>query len=463
MVRTSRPHVVTLTLSVTILIGAAVEWGCASHASVDPQAAAERLRERTGATARVSADAVPPVPPAVTLEDGVTQQEAVALALWNSADFQVSVSELGFARADLVEAGLLSNPILSLLFPVGPKQLEAALRWPIEVLWQRPRRVAAARLAADAAAERLVQAGLDLVLSVKVAYADLALAGDRASIADESAALLLRISELTQSRLAAGDISELEGRAATVDAARAQQDTLRARHDIVIARERLRALIGFALDGPAFDIVAERPATTDCGPAASRLREAIVSRPDVRAAEIGVEAAAARLGWERTRILTLTAVLDANGQGTEGFEQGPGIDISLPIFNNNQGGRARAGAELQRAAALYAAVQQRAAAELRESSALFEQARVAKASWRDAVVTPLQQNVAGAEQSFAAGEVSYLFVLENSRRVIDARVREREIDAELQRAQARIERAMGRACGPAAEPVRRGLDETREP
>ncbi len=161
-----------------------------------------------------------------------------------------------------------------------------------------------------------------------------------------------------------------------------------------------------------------------------------MSRPDVRAAEIGVAAAAARLGWEETRILTLTAVLDSNGAGREGFEMGPGIDVGLPIFNTNQGGRARAAAELQRASAAYVAVQQRAAAELREASAQYEQARDSRVSWRDTIVTPLQQNVAASERSFAGGDASYLFVLENSRRLVEARVREREIDADLLRARA---------------------------
>ena len=445
-----------------VVVCVAVMSACASHATVDPQAAADRIRERTGATARTTAEATAGVPAGVTLDDGVTQEEAVAVALWNSADFQVSLSELGFARADLLEAGLLTNPVLSLLFPVGPKQFEMALKWPVEALWQRPRRVAAAQLAADAAAERLVQAGLDLVLTVKVAHADVALAIDRARIADESTALLTRISELTQSRLAAGDISELDGRAATVETARARQDAIRARHEVVIARDRLRALLGFALDGPAFEIAAPTAPATDCGPADARLREAIVSRPDVRAAEIGVSAAAARLGWEKSRIVTLTAVLDSNGQGSEGFELGPGIDFGLPIFNTNQGGRARAEAELQRASAAYVAVQQRAAAELREASAQYDQARESKSSWRDTIVTPLQQNVAAAERSFASGDVSYLFVLENSRRLVDARVRDREIDADLQRARARIERAMGRACGTPAEAIRSGQEQPRE-
>ncbi len=123
-----------------------------------------RTDVQTGADARVDGPAPADFPAGVRLDDGLIPDEAVALALWNNAAFQVSVSELGFARADLLEAGMLTNPILSLLLPVGPKQLEAALKWPLEVLWQRPKRVAAAQLAADAAAERLVLVGLDPIL-----------------------------------------------------------------------------------------------------------------------------------------------------------------------------------------------------------------------------------------------------------------------------------------------------------
>ena len=67
----------------------------------------------------------------------------------------------------------------------------------------------------------------------------LALAVDRERLAREAAALLARIDTLTQSRLAAGDIAELEARAAHVDAARAALDVERAR-----ARRRDRAWRG---------------------------------------------------------------------------------------------------------------------------------------------------------------------------------------------------------------------------
>ncbi len=421
--------------------------GCASHAPFDPNGPAAGLRDRTGVEARVDGVVSSSVPAGVRLDDGLTSDEAVALALWNNAAFQVSVSGLGFARADLLEAGVLTNPVLSLLLPVGPKQFESALKWPIEVLWERPRRVAAARLALDAAAQRLVQAGLDLVASVRVTYADLSLSEDRAKLLNESATVLARIDTLTQSRLASGDIAELDARTARVDASRAAQDVQRAASDVAIASERLRLLLGRPADAPALVLAPPAGPQAACGPPADLLREALVARPDVRAAEIGVEAAAARLGWERSRILALTAVLDANGQGREGFEVGPGLDLGLPVLNRNQGARARADVQLQQAAAAYAALQQQVALELREASAQFDQAQQSLSAWRDTIVRPLQANVTDAERSFRAGESSSLFVLENSRRLIDARSRERDLLADLQRAHARIERALGRSCG----------------
>ncbi|BCS31221.1 hypothetical protein TBR22_A04210 [Luteitalea sp. TBR-22] len=429
-----------------VLPALALVSGCAVKSSPALPAPADSLHQRTGVAMRTADDTAPGVPVGVDLADGLTADEAVALALWNNAAFQVSVSELGFARADLVEAGLLSNPVLSLLFPAGVKQFEATLRWPVEVLWERPRRVAMAQLALDVAGQRLVQTGLDLTASVRIAYADVSLATDRAALAREAADLLTRIDTLTQSRLKAGDISELEARAARVDATRGLQDVERADWDVVLAWNRLRLLLGVP-DSTAPLVLGAPAARATCSPTSDLLREALVARPDVRAAELAVETAGARIGWEKSRILALTAVLDANGQGIDGFEMGPGIDASLPIFNRNQGGRARAEADLQRSSAAYVAIQQQVGFELREATTQFDQAHQSAAAWQERIVAPLRDNLADAERSFAQGEMSYLFVLENSRRLTDARVRARELEADQARAHARIERAVGRSCG----------------
>lgn len=386
------------------------------------------------------------LPPGAVLSDGLSRDEAVAIALWNNAAFQVIVSQLGFARADVVDAGLIGNPTLSLLFPLGPKQLEATLRWPAEFFWERPRRLKAARLSLEVAGQNLVQSGLDLTMNVRLAYADLALVLDRQALLTDAAATLNRIDALTQTRLRLGDVSELEARSIHVDALRVAQDAERAAHDVIVARERLRLLVGMPPSDAGLNQVEAATPPPTCGPVDELVTRARAARPDLRAAEIAVEAAAARLGWERARVLTLSAVLDANGQGIEGFELGPGVDASLPIFNRNQGGRLRAQTELRRASTAYVQLQQQITLDVREAAALQAQARESRLAWMTEILDPLQANLTDSEEAYASGDVPYLAVLDNVRRLIDGRVRAREIAADEQRAQARLERASGLAC-----------------
>ena len=62
------------------------------------------------------------------LNDGLTEQEALKLALLNSGSMHAALYEVGIARADVVQAGLWSNPTigLALRFPIdgGVKTLE---------------------------------------------------------------------------------------------------------------------------------------------------------------------------------------------------------------------------------------------------------------------------------------------------------------------------------------------------
>ncbi len=436
------------------LVLSALVGGCAT---LPPPTTPSRLGDRTGVEPRTEFNGAVAIPPGVTLQDGLTEDEAVAVALWNNPDFQLQLAELGFARADLLEAGLIRNPVLSLLFPLGPKQFEATLKWPIEVLWERPRRVAMARVANDRVAATLELHGLTLVQDVRIAFVEAALALDRTRLGEQSAGELDQVNQLTQARLNAGDISELEARSTAIEAARARQEAVRAALDAVLRLTDLRARLGLALEATDVTLAPVTTPLETCGAVPALLEEALASRPDIRAAELAMEEAGARLGWERSRIIALTAVLDANAQGKEGFEMGPGVDIGLPFFDRNQVGRARAAAEMERASRGYVAARQRVATELRVATTQFDQALTMLATWRDTVVTPLEEQVRIATRAYADGEVSQLFVLDMTRRLTDARLRAREVEADLARALARTERAVGRRCGPAGRETTRGL------
>jgi cobalt-zinc-cadmium efflux system outer membrane protein len=406
----------------------------------------EAIRARTVPTG-IRLDRQEALPPDVNLGDGLTQEEAVAIALWNSPPFQATLVDLGIARADLVEAGLLRNPVFSLLFPVGPKQLELTLQYPFEVLWQRPARVNAARLNASAIAERLVWDALSLVAQVRTAHADSITADRRLALATQNAELTRRLADITAARLRAGDISELESRAPRTDAARTDVVRRAVQHDRDLARLTLAALLG--LDPVAAQLQPQASSAYDVRPCPIddvRLQDALASRPDVRAAELTIEAAAARARWERSRTLTLIGLLDANGEGEEGFEIGPGVTFDLPIFYRNQGAVARATAEIERASRLYTAARANVIADVRSAGVRVAQAQEALDAWSHDIVPSLETEQRQAESAYDAGEVPLFNVLDVSRRLVDGRMRQLDAEADLLRARISLERALGRYC-----------------
>ena len=103
-------------------------YSCAAESPFDRTYVSNGIRERTnfvlGDTLKTEEFLLPE---GVLISDGLTQDEAVTIALWNNAQFQADLASLGFARAELIEASLLPNPVFSILFPVGPKQLESLL------------------------------------------------------------------------------------------------------------------------------------------------------------------------------------------------------------------------------------------------------------------------------------------------------------------------------------------------
>jgi outer membrane protein, heavy metal efflux system len=422
--------------------------GCATTGEVPDRGSVDAaLRARGGHGIRVAG--AEPMPPDVTMADGLTAEEAVAIALWNSPSFQATLADLGIARADLVEAGLLRNPVFSLLFPWGPKQLEWTLQFPLDFIWQRPRRVAAARLNAQAVGERLVWDALTLVAQTRTVHADAVVADRRLQLTIETADLAQRLADITEARLRAGDISELEARTARSAAARVQVVRRAVEHDRNLARLTLAGLLGLdtpvdqlrPIQGPAID-------ASMCGTEAGLLEGALASRPDVRAAEIGIEAAAERARWERSRVLTLIGILDGNQKGDEGPEAGPGVALDVPIFFRNQGAIGRADVEVERASRQYAAVRTQVQTDVRSATIRVQQADQAIRAWRDEIVPSLEVEQRQAESAYRAGEIPLLSLLDVSRRLVDGRTRLLDAEADLQRARIALERNIGRSCPP---------------
>jgi len=406
------------------------------------------MHDRTGFDVRSEAqDQGFELPAGIVISDGLSEDEAVATALWNNAQFQVDLVQLGFARADLIEAGLLRNPVLSLLFPWGPKQLEAYVHLPIDFLWQRPKRVVSAKLNAEMVADDLIHHGLDLVRRVRIAYAELVMTGEQYVIMEEEALLSKEIALIASERLKFGDISGLEEAAFRLESGRAQEAALRFAQNAQQAEYNLKMLLGIDLEGIELKLTDTRSEIGTDEDISVLLKGAFAARPDLRAAEIALEAAGHRIGWERSKVLNFTAILDANGEGKEGFEMGPGLQIELPLLNMNSSNIARAKAELDFAAKNYLEVKQRIAGEVLESHSSCLTTREALRILEDEVLPAAQAAAAKAGESFELGEVSYLDLLEFKRQLMDARLQRSRAEAAFWQAGINLEFSTGFTLG----------------
>ena len=414
----------------------------------DQAAISADIERRTGHALRaghVSVGEQPLLPPGVSFEDGISEDEAVAVALWNNPRLRAAFADLAVARADLVESGVLVNPDLQLLFGVGSKPFELLLGAPIQALWQRPRRVAAAKLNLEQTSETLVQRGLDVARDVRVAHANYSAAREQANIHGELAKLTREIAELTKHRLRAGDISELDAHLVELEALRAGSRMQEATQEINIAWERLRPLMAIPNTSSPPSVSETRVETLTIGATEELVEIAVSSRPDMRAAELSVEAAGRRLGWERSRTFGFVApLLSSKGIGTSGIKTGPGLAVEIPAFDRNQGKISRAKAEVEQAALRYAALRERVGFEVSQAAARLRQAQDALRRIRDALLPGVREAVGLSKKAYEAGDISYLDRELAKRPLLDVEMRAAQATAAVRRARAELSWAVGR-------------------
>ena len=383
------------------------------------------------------------VPATINLDDGLSEDEAVMMALWNNAQFQTDLADLGFSRADLIEAGQLSNPVLSLLFPLGPKQLEATLVKPLSSLWLRPNRVAIAKIDAERLADNLVQHGLRLILDTRLAHVDLIQTNDLALLAEEKSQLLAEIASIYEARLRAGDISELGVAPLRTEALQARADAVSAEYNAGLAHHRIRALLGMGMENTEIKAVG-RAIPGDVQPdTTALLQTALAARPDLRAAELAIEAAGKKVGLERARIFNLIGILDANAKGKEGFEMGPGLQWEIPLFSQNKAGITRAQAELEKAMLNYVTKQQAIILEVQEASNQWQSSSETLSYWHSDIVPSLENALEQTEAAYRSGETSFLSVLEKRRQLVEAQIHEINAIAAMRNAQSIVSYSVG--------------------
>ena len=383
-------------------------------------------------------------PNGASLSDGLTEEEAVLLALWNNAAFQEQLVDWKIAHGDLVQAGLLPNPELFYVAGAPDKPFRYAVDVPIAALWLRPIRIAAAERESHRVCERLTQAGLDLIRDTQQAYADLQLARGRLRVAEQSEELRQRVTKFAEVRMDGGDASPQEVATAKIDTLQAKQDVVRIRQDVAFAEERLRNLLGLSDDRTPLNPTDPAPTVRGEFDADVLSAEAVSSRPDLLAVAQAADAAAERLRLAQIGWFQFLGIADASNGTRTGHEFGGGLRMTLPIFNHNEGAIARAEAEWEKLCRQRQTMHNQIVLEVRQAHLRYAQARaeleVLDGQTRPEVTAAIQR----ATAAYRDGDVGYIVVLQTSRQLIDAELRQVQLHAELRRAWAELERSVGR-------------------
>lgn len=383
------------------------------------------------------------VPDSVQIEDGISADEAVTTALWNNAAFQEALAQLGISRAQLLDAGLFPDPQVQIFLPLGPKQFELTGYQALDALWLRPIRQRAAELDLVRVTDQLVQNGLNVIRDVRLAHANLLMAQQQLELADETLELRQEIARLAKKRADAGAISELEAAAPKIDALQAEADRSRALGEIEFSRAQLLILMGLPESG--CELVAVGASLPNCRVACTDdlIAEALAVRPDLRAAEINVQAAAERLELAKCRWMTFDGILDMNSQGTQGFEAGPGMRFTIPFFNGNRGQVAIAEANLEAAQRQFVTIRDQIRNDVLSAHARWVQATRTLDDMRSKVLPATEEASELAQKNYESGGTSYLLTLQTLGQYLSARGQEIALAADVRRALAELDRSVG--------------------
>ncbi len=326
----------------------------------------------------------------------IDETAAVRIALATSPRLAAALDELGIAGSELASATVLGPTAVDVQLRFGSHDHEYELDaiQPVLGLIEMPRRRAAARADIAGARATAEAAALQLAAHVEIAWHDLLAAQQELELRRTAFDAADAAATLRERMHAAGNTTDL-AQARDRDAREQARVALgRAEAAIELRREALNALLGLSGDRTKWT-------------ATGALRELPVEPPQLDALETTAVAASLPLAAERAHAEAAANTLGVEGMRAfvpelgigasvidrdAGAEVGPAIRLGLPLFDQRQGPRARAAAELHHAEheteAVAVELRARARAVRVEALAAYAEAR----HLRD-VVLPLRQQI----------------------------------------------------------------------
>ena len=296
------------------------------------------------------------------LEDTLTADEAVQVALLNNRALQALYAELGVAQADLVQAGLLTNPVFDgavfFLVAGGPVRADLSVAMSFLDIFYRPlrKRVAAARF--EDAKLQVTGAVLDFAATVRAAFYHHQADEQRLELLQTIVQALAASFDVAQRLHEAGNITDLDLARERVLLEEAKLQLRAAETAVRQSRAQLNTVMGlwgqetaWHLDRRLPDVPAQSLPLE--GLEAQALRQSL----DLASARQRLIVGGELLGVSRATVLVPQSVLGVGGQREEGeWGVGPLFEFPILLFDQGQARIGRAMTELRRAHQEYYAL-----------------------------------------------------------------------------------------------------------
>lgn len=415
-------------------------------------------------------------------------EQALELALTNNRSLRADLEVIAQAKADFVQAGLFSNPVLSFagMLPEGGGRadLTFGLSKDIADLWLIPTRKRAAQAMLQQRILSVADTAVALVSEVRTNYATLQYQWQAIDLQQQSLRLLQDVIELTQARLKAGEASQLDLYLTRGRLLETELDLVQLRADYELTRQTLLRLMGVA---NARDVWRPTPLesrfnvlTTD---EVAMVNTAIQQRLDVQAAHWDLEASLAEFQQQTLRVIPSLNF----GGGGERYERraltgrhipadtarasiaagqltapeiqsraqrdrerrqiidlvlGPTIEVPLPIFDQNRAQIAKAQSRTRELLQRYEEVEQRVIEGVRSALTRRRLAEDRVRLFQESLLPVQEAGLELARKAYQTGRESILTVLLAQEALIRTRVNYSASIRDLSMATASLEREL---------------------
>jgi cobalt-zinc-cadmium efflux system outer membrane protein len=338
------------------------------------------------------------------LKDKLTADEAVQVALLNNRELQAVYSDLGVAQADLVQAGLLNNPIFdaAIKFPVshgGPPDLELSAVMNFLDIFYVPlrRRVAAARF--EEAKTRVTGSVLDFAARVRMAFylyqANEQMLELRQTIVQALDASL----EVARRLYDAGNITDLDFARERALLETGKLALRSAEVEVRQSREQLNILMGVWGKGSEWHAAGRLPDIPEQALQTDDIERIALARSvDLLNARQRILLMGEQLGFNRWTALVPELHAGPLGEREEGaWSVGPVVEFPIPLFDQGQARIARSVAELRRSQQQYYGLAVRIRSTVRAIQDRLEGVRDRALYYRD-IMLPLRERIVNEAQ-----------------------------------------------------------------